>query len=139
MPVLSGHLISSTDSNIWVLQQNTLTVSITEANGSLLQVSMGENEERDLTVRVNLGELSNPYMTARMFVKFVQSSRAILIPKDFQGHTVLILDSKDSILLSEKVRKIKTDMKIEVLGQSFEEILRQTEKAISDKKAFLLP
>lgn len=92
-----------------------------------------------MTVRVNLGELSNPYLTARMFVRFVQSSRAILIPKDFQGHTVLILDSKDSILLSEKVRKIKTEMKIEVLGQSFEEILRQTEKAISDKKAFLLP
>ena len=92
-----------------------------------------------MTVRVNLGELSNPYMTARMFFKFVQSSRGILIPKDFQGHTVLILDAKDPIQLSERVRKIKTDFKIEVLGQSFEEVLRQTEKAISDKKAFLLP
>ena len=78
-------------------------------------------------------------MTARMFFKFVQSTRAILIPKDFQGHTVLILDAKDPILLSEKMRKIKTELKIEVMGQSFEEILRQTEKLISDKKAFLLP
>jgi len=90
-------------------------------------------------VRVNLGELSNPYMTARMFFKFVQSTRAILIPKDFQGHTVLILDAKDPILLSEKMRKIKTELKIEVMGQSFDEILRLTEKAINDKKAFLLP
>ena len=92
-----------------------------------------------MTVRVNLGELSNPYMTARMFFKFVQSTRAILIPKDFQGHTVLILDAKDPILLSEKMRKIKTELKIEVMGQSFDEILRLTEKAINDKKAFLLP
>jgi len=91
-----------------------------------------------LTVRVNLGELTNPYMTARMFVKFVQSRRAILIPKDFQGHTVLILDAQDSILLSEKVKKIKADLKYEVMGQSFEELLRQTDKAIRDRKAFLL-
>lgn len=91
-----------------------------------------------MTVRVNLGELSNPYMTARMFVKFVQSQRAILIPKDYKGHTVLILDSQDSIQLSEKVRKIKTELKYEVLGQSFDEILKQTEKAIRDKKAFLI-
>ena len=92
----------------------------------------------DLTVRVNLGELNNPYMTARMFVKFVQSKRAILIPKDFQGNTVLILDTQDSILIGERVKKIKTDLKYEVLGQSFEEVLRQTEKAIKDKNAFLL-
>ncbi len=91
-----------------------------------------------MTVRVNLGELTNPYMTARMFVKFVQSRRAILIPKDFQGHTVLILDAQDSILLSEKVKKIKADLKYEVMGQSFEELLRQTDKAIRDRKAFLL-
>jgi hypothetical protein len=91
-----------------------------------------------LTVRVDLGELANPYMTARMFVRFVQSSRAILIPKDYQGHSVLILDSKDSITLSEKAKKIKTDLKIEVLAQSFEELLRQTEKAIRDKNAFLI-
>ena len=89
-------------------------------------------------MRVNLGELTNPYMTARMFVKFVQSRRAILIPKDFQGHTVLILDAQDSILLSEKVKKIKADLKYEVMGQSFEELLRQTDKAIRDRKAFLL-
>ncbi|MHB8568412.1 MAG: hypothetical protein ACYC7D_15605 [Nitrososphaerales archaeon] len=91
-----------------------------------------------MTVRVNLGELINPYMTARMFVKFVQSKRAILIPKDFQGHTVLIIDAQDSILLSERVKKIKTEIKYEVLGQSFEDLLRQTEKAIKDKNAFLL-
>ena len=91
-----------------------------------------------MIVRVNLGELSNPYMTARMFVKFVQSPRAILIPKDFQGQTVLILDALDSIKLSERVKKIKIELKYEVLGQSFEEILKQTDKAIKDKKAFLL-
>ncbi|MDG6997568.1 MAG: hypothetical protein JRN15_00455 [Nitrososphaerota archaeon] len=91
-----------------------------------------------VTVRVNLGELSNPYMTARMFVKFVQSTRAILIPKDFHGDSVLILDSEDSIVLSEKVKKIRANLKYEVLGQSFEEILKQTERAIKDKKAFLI-
>ena len=77
-------------------------------------------------------------MTARMFVKFVQSSRAILIPKDFIGDTVLIIDVQDSIGISEKVKKIRADLRYEVLGQSFEEILRLTEKAIKDKKAFLL-
>ncbi len=80
----------------------------------------------------------NHYMTARMFVKFLQSTRAILIPKDFRGETVLILDSPDSITLSERVKKIKIDLKCEVLGQSFEDILRQTEKALKDKKAFLI-
>ena len=91
-----------------------------------------------MIVRVTLGELTNPYMTARMFVKFVQSSRAILIPKDFNGNTILILDAKDSIVISEKVKKIRADLKYEVLGQSFEEILKQTDKAIKDKKAFLI-
>ncbi|MGA2875437.1 MAG: hypothetical protein ABSE82_07850 [Nitrososphaerales archaeon] len=91
-----------------------------------------------MIVRVTLGELTNPYMTARMFVKFVESTRAVLIPKDFNGNTVLILDAKDSISISEKVKKIRADLKYEVLGQSFEEILKQTEKAIKDKKAFLI-
>jgi hypothetical protein len=92
----------------------------------------------ELIVRVNLGELMNPYMTARMFVKFVQSSRAILIPKDFNGNTVLIIDAQDTIVISEKVKKIRADLKYEVLGQTFEEVLRQTDKAIKDKKAFLI-
>ena len=91
-----------------------------------------------MIVRVNLGELANPYMTARMFVKFVQSTRAILIPKDFNGNTVLILDAKDSITISEKVKKIRADLKYEVLGQTFEETLKQTDRAIKDKKAFLI-
>ncbi len=91
-----------------------------------------------MAVRVNLGEVTNPYMTGRMFVKFLKSTRAILIPKDFHGETVLILDSPDSITLSERVKKIKIDLKYEVLGQSFEDILRQTDRALKDKKAFLL-
>ncbi|HYB04420.1 MAG TPA: hypothetical protein VED17_08155 [Nitrososphaerales archaeon] len=90
------------------------------------------------TLRVTLGELMNPYMTARMFVKFVQIDRAILIPKDFKGNTVIIIDAKDSAVVSEKVKKIKADLKYEVLGQTFEEVLRQTERAIKDKKAFLI-
>ncbi len=89
-----------------------------------------------VTLRVTLGELMNPYMTARMFVKFVQTDRAILIPKDFKGNTIIIIDAKDSDLVSEKVKKIKADLKYEVLGQSFEEVLKQTERAIKDKKAF---
>lgn len=89
-------------------------------------------------MRVTLGELMNPYMTARMFVKFVQTNRAILIPKDFKGNTVIIIDAQDSVVISEKVKKIKADLKYEVLGQSFEEVLRQTERAIRDKKAFLI-
>ena len=80
----------------------------------------------------------NPYMTARMFVKFVQTNRAILIPKDFKGNTVIIIDAQDSVVTSEKVKKIKADLKYEVLGQSFDEVLRQTERAIRDKKAFLI-
>jgi len=80
----------------------------------------------------------NPYMTARMFVRFVQIDRAILIPKDFKGNTIIIIDAKDSAIVSERVKRIKADLKYEVLGQSFEEILRQTESAIKDKKAFLL-
>jgi hypothetical protein len=91
-----------------------------------------------VTLRVTLGELMNPYMTARMFLKFVQIDRAILIPKDFKGNTVIIIDAKDSSAVSEKVKKIKADLKYEVLGQSFDEVLRQTERAIKDKKAFLL-
>ncbi len=77
-------------------------------------------------------------MTARMFVRFVQTERAILIPKDFKGNTVIIIDAKDSTVVSERVKKIKADLKYEVLGQSFEEVLRQTERAIKDKKAFLI-
>lgn len=77
-------------------------------------------------------------MTARMYVKFLKTSKAILIPKDFKGETVLILDSPDSISLSKQVKKIKIDLKYEVLAQSFEDVLRQTEKAIKDKKAFLI-
>jgi hypothetical protein len=91
-----------------------------------------------VTLRVTLGELMNPYMTARMFVKFVKIDRAILIPKDFKGNTIIIIDAQDSALVSEKVKKIKADLKYEVLGQSFEEVLRQTERAIKDKKAFLI-
>jgi hypothetical protein len=91
-----------------------------------------------VTLRVTLGELMNPYMTARMFVKFVQTERAILIPKDFKGNTVIIIDAKDSAAVSEKVKKIKADLKYEVLGQSFDEVLRQTDRAIKDKKAFLI-
>ena len=91
-----------------------------------------------MTVRVTLGELTNQYMTARMFVKIVQSTRAILITKDFKGNTILILDTQDSIGISEKVKKIRADLKYEVLGQSFEEVLRLTDRAIRDKKAFLL-
>lgn len=77
-------------------------------------------------------------MTARMFVKFVQSDRAILIPKDVNGNTVLIVDAKDTISISEKVKKIRANLKYEVLGQSFDEVLRQTDRAIKDKKAFLI-
>lgn len=91
-----------------------------------------------MVVRVNLGEVMNPYMTGRMFVRFLKSPRAIMIPKDFRGETVLILDSSDSITLSERVKKIKVDLKCEVLGQSFDEILRQTDRALKDKKAFLI-
>lgn len=91
-----------------------------------------------MAMRVNLGELMNPYMTARMFIRFVQTKRAILIPKDFKGDTVLIIDTQDSIVISEKVKKIKADLKYEVLAQNFDEILRQTEKAIKDRKAFLI-
>ena len=91
-----------------------------------------------VTLRVTLGELMNPYMTARMFVKFVKTQRAILIPKDFKGHTVIIIDAEDSAAVSERVKKIKADLKYEVLGQSFEEVLRQTDRAIKDKKAFLI-
>ena len=91
-----------------------------------------------VTLRVTLGELMNPYKTARMFVKFVQIERAILIPKDFKGNTVIIIDAKDSTIVSERVKKIKADLKYEVLGQSFEEVLRQTDRAIKDKKAFLI-
>ncbi|MDH2902073.1 MAG: hypothetical protein PXY39_13975 [archaeon] len=91
-----------------------------------------------MAIRLNLGEVVNPYMTARMYVKFLKSSKAILIPKDFKGETVLILDSSDSIGLSKQVKKIKIDLKYEVLAQSFEEVLRQTDKAIKDKKAFVL-
>lgn len=80
----------------------------------------------------------NPYMTARMFVRFVKIDRAILIPKDFKGNTVLIINAEDSAAVSERVKKIKADLKYEVLGQSFEEVLRQTERAIKDKKAFLI-
>jgi hypothetical protein len=92
-----------------------------------------------LTVRVVLGEVINPYMTARMFIRFVQSTRAILIPKDFRGQTVLILDAADSIVLSERVKKLKiSDLRYEVMPQSFEEVLRQTDKALKDKKAFII-
>ena len=91
-----------------------------------------------MTVRVNLGELSNPYMTSRMFLKFVQSKRAILIPKDFNGQTVVILDATDSIQITERVKKIKTDFKIEILGQSFEDIVKQSDRALKDKKAFMI-
>ena len=73
-----------------------------------------------VTVRVTLGELINPYMTARMFVRFVQINRAILIPKDFRGNTIIIIDAEDSLTISEKVKKIKADLKYEFLGQSFE-------------------
>lgn len=73
-----------------------------------------------------------------MFVKFVKTQRAILIPKDFKGQTVIIIDAEDSAAVSERVKKIKADLKYEVLGQSFEEVLRQTERAIKDKKAFLI-
>jgi hypothetical protein len=92
-----------------------------------------------MTVRVTLGEVMNPYMTARMFIRFVQSNRAILIPKDFKGQTVLILDAPDSIVLSERVKKLKiSEMRYEVMPQSFEEMLRQTDKALKDKKAFVI-
>ena len=91
-----------------------------------------------VTVRITLGELMNPYMTARMFVRFVQIDRAILIPKDFKGNTIIIIDAKDSATISEKVKKIPADLKYEFLGQSFEDVLRQTDKAIRDKKAFLI-
>ncbi|MHB1908975.1 MAG: hypothetical protein ACYCQJ_08925 [Nitrososphaerales archaeon] len=91
-----------------------------------------------MAVRLNLGEVANPYMTARMYVKFLKSTKAILIPKDFKGETVLILDSSDSITLSKQVKRIKIDLKYEVLAQSFEDILKQTDKAIKDKKAFLI-
>jgi hypothetical protein len=95
--------------------------------------------ESELTVRVTLGEVMNPYMTGRMFIRFVKSNRAILIPKDFKGQTVLILDAVDSILLSEKLKKLKiSDLKYEVMPQSFEEVLRQTDKALKDKKAFVI-
>jgi hypothetical protein len=92
----------------------------------------------EMTVRVVLGELVNPYLTARMFVRFVQTKRAILIPKDFNQNTVIIIDAQDSIVTSERVKKIKADFKYEVLAQSFDEILHQTEKALKDKKAFLI-
>ncbi len=91
-----------------------------------------------MTIRLNLGEVVNPYMTARMYTKFLKTNKAILIPKDFKGETVLILDSSDSINLSKQVKKIKIDLKYEVLAQSFDEVLRQTDKAIKDKRAFLL-
>ena len=88
---------------------------------------------------MTLGEVMNPYMTGRMFIRFVKSNRAILIPKDFKGQTVLILDAVDSILLSEKLKKLKiSDLKYEVMPQSFEEVLRQTDKALKDKKAFVI-
>jgi hypothetical protein len=80
----------------------------------------------------------NPYMTARMFLKFVKQKRALLIPKDFKGQTVLILDADDSIRLSGEVKKIKADLKYEVLGQSFDYVLKQTDRALKAKKAFLI-
>jgi hypothetical protein len=91
-----------------------------------------------MAVRLNLGEVVNPYMTARMYLKFLQTQKAILIPKDFKGETVLILDSQDSTNFSKLVKKIKIDLKYEVLALSFEDVLKQTDKAIKDKKAFLI-
>lgn len=91
-----------------------------------------------MAVRLNLGEVVNPYMTARMYIRFLKSDKAILIPKDFKGETVLILDSPDSSDFTKLVKKIKIDLKYEVLALSFEDVLKQTDKAIRDKKAFLI-
>lgn len=117
-----------------------LSFSQQELQGRTLALEFAKRTsgQKSLTVRLNLGEVVNPYMTARMYVKFLKTPKAILIPKDFKGETVLILDSADSINLSKQVKKIKIDLKYEVLAQSFDDVLRQTDKAIRDKKAFLI-
>ena len=91
-----------------------------------------------MVVRITLESLSNPILTARMILKFLKCSRAILIPKDGFDNSVVILDSNDETGLLGKIRSIRAPLRCEVLGDEFEEMIRKLEKPIRKKQVFVI-
>lgn len=91
-----------------------------------------------MVVRVTFEKLVNPFLTARLFLKFVGCSRAIVIPQDSQGRSVVIVDAVEEASLGKRIKAIPAPLQYEVLASSFDEVAKQLENVVNAKKAFVI-
>lgn len=89
-------------------------------------------------VRVTFEKLVNPFLTARLFLKFVGCSRAIVIPQDSQGRSVVIVDTSEEVDLGKRIKAIPAPLHYEVLAASFDDVAKQLEHVLHTKKAFVV-
>lgn len=89
-------------------------------------------------VRVTFEKLANPFLTARLFLKLIGCARAIVIPRDSEERSVIIVDAPDEAGLGKRIRAIPAPLRYEVLATSFDEVTRQLENVLHAKKAFVV-
>jgi F0F1-type ATP synthase alpha subunit len=77
-------------------------------------------------------------MTTRMFVKFLNGTRALVIPEDKDSHSVIVLDTTNDIGTADKIRTIRAPIKIELISESFDSLVKKLEKPIKNKEIFVL-
>ena len=90
-----------------------------------------------MVVRISLEKSENPFLTTRIFLKMFGCLRAIIIPEDSTGHTIIMVNSEAEYELVKKVRAVKNLGMCEVLPDNFEDMLKKFAKPIRDKKVFV--
>jgi hypothetical protein len=91
-----------------------------------------------MTIRVEVKDTENPFRSARLLLKFLGCRRALVIPRDINKNTVVILDSDEPLETSEKLKRIKMGVSWVILPQDFDKILSQSKVSLQKKSAFLV-
>ena len=56
-------------------------------------------------------------MTTRMFVKFLNCTKVLIIPEDKNGHSVIFLDTNNDIGTADRIRTIRAPIGIEIISE----------------------
>jgi F0F1-type ATP synthase alpha subunit len=77
-------------------------------------------------------------MTTRMFIKFLNCTKALVIPEDKDSHSVIVLDTTNDIDTADRIRTIRAPIEIELISESFDSLVKKLEKPIKNKEIFIL-
>lgn len=76
-------------------------------------------------------------MTTRMFLKMFGCARAIVVPEDSSGQSVIMIESEAEPDLVRAAKRVKNLEACEIMTESFQEMLDKLKKPIERKKIFV--